>query len=88
MSYAVATFYKFVALPDCETLRSQILDHCQQNNIYGSILLAQEGINGTVCSDRIHLTAFIEFLRQDPRLCDLTTKESESDRAQIGRAHV
>lgn len=88
MSYAVATFYKFVALPDCETLRSQILDHCQKNNIYGSILLAQEGINGTVCSDRIHLTAFIEFLRQDPRLCDLTTKESESDRAPFDRLKV
>ncbi len=88
MSYAVATFYKFVALPNCEMLRSQILDYCQKNNIYGSILLAQEGINGTVCSDRIHLTAFIEFLRQDPRLGDLTTKESESDRAPFDRLKV
>ena len=88
MSYAVATFYKFVALPDCERLRSIVFEYCQQNNIYGSILLAQEGINGTVCSDRIHLTAFIEFLRQDPRLSDLTTKESESDRAPFDRLKV
>jgi UPF0176 protein len=40
--------------------------------VYGSILLAQEGINGTVCSDREHLTAFIEFLR--PVACAIYLK--------------
>jgi UPF0176 protein len=88
MSYAVATFYKFVALPDCETLQPKILESCQRHGLQGSILLAHEGINGTVCGDRTGLDAFITELRSDPRFSDLTTKDSESDRAPFDRLKV
>jgi UPF0176 protein len=88
MSYVVATFYKFVSLPDCDKLQREILASCQQHQIHGSILLAQEGINGTVCGDRTHLDQFLAYLRSDARLADLTTKESKSDRAPFDRLKV
>lgn len=88
MSYVIATFYKFVALPDCETLQSQLLAFCQQHHLWGSILLAQEGINGTLCGDRPNLDAFLTYLRSDPRLADLTTKESFSDRPPFDRLKI
>lgn len=72
----IAAFYKFVRLPDYQTLQSPLLETCQQNDIYGSILLAEEGINGTIAGSRAGLEATLAFLRSDPRLNDLIHKES------------
>ncbi|MGB3768637.1 MAG: hypothetical protein WA947_18935, partial [Phormidesmis sp.] len=48
----VATFYKFVALPDYANLQQSLIDVCQAEDVKGTILLASEGINGTVSGDR------------------------------------
>ena len=47
MSYLIATFYKFVTISNPEAVRAQILTWCQQQ-IKGTIILAEEGINGTI----------------------------------------
>ena len=44
----VAALYKFVKLPDYETLVPRLKDQCDQLGIKGTLLLAEEGINGTV----------------------------------------
>jgi UPF0176 protein len=44
----VAAFYKFAKLPDFKLLQAPFLDFCLSLNINGTILLASEGINGTV----------------------------------------
>lgn len=46
--FKVAALYKFVALPDHEALQPEILAFCEAQGIRGTLLLAQEGINGTV----------------------------------------
>jgi UPF0176 protein len=46
--YLTATLYKFVELPDFAELRVPLLACCEENNIKGTILLAREGINGTI----------------------------------------
>lgn len=46
--FKVAALYKFVALPDRETLQPEIVDYCMAHHIRGTLLLAEEGINGTV----------------------------------------
>ena len=48
----VAALYKFVSLPDFHKLREPLLDHCLAQNIRGTLLLAEEGINGTVAGSR------------------------------------
>ena len=48
MPYKVAAFYQFVALPDFENLREPLRNMCVALDIRGIILLAAEGINGTV----------------------------------------
>jgi len=76
MSLIVATFYKFVQLPDCETLQGKILAYCQQQSIKGTILLATEGINGTIAGSRVAINAVLAFLKSDSRFADLQHKES------------
>src|SRR5688572_23161589 len=48
MTYSVAAFYRFVRLTDIPALRVKVRDICELNNICGTILLAPEGINGTI----------------------------------------
>jgi UPF0176 protein len=75
-NYIVAALYKFVELPDYQELREPLLDFCTDNEIKGTLLLAREGINGTIAGERANLDGVLEFLRRDPRFADLEHKES------------
>ncbi len=80
MTQIVATFYKFVILPDFAQKQSPLLSHCQAQAVKGTILLAAEGINGTIAaSSRDSIASVLSFLRSDPRLADLDYKESYAD---------
>ncbi|WP_027873728.1 rhodanese-related sulfurtransferase [Spongiibacter marinus] len=72
----VAALYKFVSLPDFHELREPLLDHCLTQNIRGTLLLAEEGINGTVAGSREAIDSLLAYLKADPRLADLSHKES------------
>ncbi|NKI17848.1 rhodanese-related sulfurtransferase [Spongiibacter sp. KMU-166] len=72
----VAALYKFVALPDYHELREPLLEECLALNIRGTLLLAAEGINGTVAGSRENIDSLLAYLRKDPRLADLDHKES------------
>ncbi len=72
----VAALYKFVSLPDFHELREPLLDHCLAQNIRGTLLLAEEGINGTVAGGREAIDSLLAYLKADPRLADLSHKES------------
>lgn len=50
MTWIVAALYKFTAVADKETLQKDLKSRCKALNIYGSLLLADEGINGTICA--------------------------------------
>jgi UPF0176 protein len=76
MNQVVATFYKFVSIPDYRELRGPLLAYCQQQKITGTILLATEGINATIAGEPGGVDALLKFLRSDSRLADLTFKES------------
>ncbi len=87
-SFIVAALYKFVPLNDFEDLKPKILAEMNRLEIKGSLLLAQEGINGTVAGSRDTLDEFITCLRQDPRLSDLPYKESYAFEEPFHRAKV
>ncbi len=72
----VAALYKFVSLPDFEKLQEPLLSFCLEQNLKGTLLLAHEGINGTVSGTRASIDALLEYLKREPRLADLDHKES------------
>ncbi|MFV1921325.1 MAG: rhodanese-related sulfurtransferase [Methylotenera sp.] len=86
--FLTAALYKFVSLPDYKTLQQPILDACLKHNIKGTILLAQEGINGTIAGNPDDIHAVLTYLRQDARLSDLEHKESYADKHPFYRMKV
>lgn len=75
----VATFYKFADLTDYRQLRANWLRECQALSIKGTILLAPEGINGTIAGTDAALTSFFAHLTQHPALNNLDIKNSWVD---------
>lgn len=88
MTQVVATFYKFVKLPDFAEKREPLLSYCNEQGIKGTILLAAEGINGTIAGSRQAIDSVLSFLRSDPRLVDLEHKESCADSEPFDRMKV
>jgi UPF0176 protein len=76
MSVVVAALYKFATLEDYRELREPLLQVCTDADIKGSLLLAHEGINGTIAGARAGIDRVLAYLKADPRLADLEHKES------------
>jgi UPF0176 protein len=64
MPFQVAAFYQFAALPDFRQLREPLRTVCAGLKLGGSVLLAHEGINGTLAGGAEAITALVEELRQ------------------------
>lgn len=75
-SFTVAALYKFTALPDCADLRDQLQALCEQSEIYGTLLLAEEGINGTVAGPAESIAKLRAWFAADSRFDGLEYKES------------
>jgi UPF0176 protein len=86
--FLIAAMYYFVPLPDFQAMREPLLAQCEAHNIKGTILLAEEGINGTIAGDRQGIDSLLQFLRADPRLAALTHKESMADAPPFHRIKV
>jgi len=84
----VAALYHFARLPDYRTLQTPLLECCKRNDIFGTLLLAEEGINGTIAGSRKGIDNVLAFLRGDPRLAELVHKESYTDKAPFYRVKV
>lgn len=72
----VAALYKFVTLEDYKEMRVPLLAECKKTRILGTLLLAHEGINGTIAGTREDIDLILAHLRSDPRFADLEHKES------------
>ncbi|MBP0615480.1 rhodanese-related sulfurtransferase [Jiella mangrovi] len=62
MPYSVAAFYRFLPLEDLESLRAGLLAFCRERALRGTILIAPEGVNGTVAGEPAAMTAFLAEL--------------------------
>jgi UPF0176 protein len=82
MSYRVAAFYQFAALPDFRELREPLRAICGGLGLKGSVLLAQEGINGTLAGGGEAIAALVAELRDGAlfggRLDNLELKFSQA----------
>jgi UPF0176 protein len=70
MTYKVAALYQFAALPDFEALRAPLLDLCEAHGIRGTLLLAPEGINGTIAGTEGAIDNLVAALTTGPLFGD------------------
>ena len=84
----VCALYKFVKLENYQALRQPLLDVMTSHQIRGTLLLAHEGINGTVAGSRQAIHALLEWLRSDPRFADIDHKEALTDNVPFNRTKV
>lgn len=86
--YLVAALYKFVAIPHFADLQAPIQAACVENDVKGTILLASEGINGTVAGPEGGIRAVLAFLNAMTEFTGLVHKESWADEAPFPRMKV
>jgi UPF0176 protein len=84
----VAALYKFTRLDDCEALRGQLARVCLEANVKGTLLLAGEGINGTIAGSERAIESVVAFLRDIPGLADLEVKRSTAEAMPFHRMKV
>jgi len=87
-SFTVSALYKFVRLDDFESLQQPLLERMKEHNVKGTILLAHEGINGTISGPPAGVKTVLDWLQQDQRLDPLDVKESEHTEAPFHRSKV
>lgn len=84
----VAALYHFVILDDYKALREPLHQKMLSLDIKGTLLLANEGINGTVAGSQSSIDTLIEWLKSDSRLAALRYKLSFDDEMPFYRTRV
>ncbi len=87
-TYVVSALYKFVTLENFESYRQPLLDFMQKNQIFGTLLLAKEGINGTVAGSQDAIQALYTWFSQYPCFQSIPYKESFTDVLPFNRRKV
>jgi UPF0176 protein len=85
---AVAALYKFTPFEDPAALREPLLAACEAVGIKGTLLLAREGINGTIAGSDNALAAVLDTIRALPGCADLDVKFSHAPAMPFGRMKV
>lgn len=86
--HLIAALYKFATLEDFQSLQAPLRREAEALGVTGVLLLAREGVNGTIAGEEGRLRAFLDILRADPRLADLSWKESRSAEPPFRRLRV
>jgi len=86
----VASFYRFTPLAGAELpgWKERLLTLGQRSGLRGTVLLASEGVNGTICGTEAAVAALLELLETDPRLACLEVKRSQADGLVFHRFRV
>lgn len=86
--YVVSALYHFVRLDNFQELKAPLLDTMLQNQVKGTLLLAAEGINGTIAGTRQGIDNVLTWIRSDDRLSKVETKESYTETMPFYRSKV
>ena len=88
VTFVVAALYKFVQLDDAPDLHAQLQARCDQAGVAGTILLAHEGINGTIAAPVSAMEQVLEWLQTDSRFDRMSLKFSASNTQPFLRMKV
>ena len=88
MSSLVMAFYGFTAMEGLPALQQELKTLAEQGGVRGTILLADEGVNGTISGPDAGVTAILDRLRQLPGLGGLEAKFSRAEQQTFHRLKV
>lgn len=86
--YTIAAFYQFTHLADYAAHQAPLLALAEEQGLSGSILLAPEGVNGTIAGTKDGIDALLAALRTLPGCASLEHKESNSEEKPFLRMKV
>ncbi|WP_176085034.1 rhodanese-related sulfurtransferase [Martelella sp. HB161492] len=86
--FLVAALYHFARFPDFRDFRAPLLEKAEAEGIRGTLLLAHEGINGTVAGSPDGIAALLDFIRARPEFSGLVHKESQASEMPFNRMKV
>ncbi len=86
--FTIAALYRFAPFPDPAVLRQPLLDLCKAQGVKGTILLATEGVNGTIAGSDGAIAAIITHIRTLPGCADLDVKYSHATEMPFYRMKV
>jgi UPF0176 protein len=86
--YRIAALYHFTRFDDPAALRAPLLALSEDAGVCGTLLLAREGINGTIAGPHDGISRVLDHLRTLPGCATLDWKESTSEAAPFGRMKV
>jgi UPF0176 protein len=87
-SFLVAALYHFARFERYESVREPLQALCDENGIKGTLLIAREGINGTIAGTDNAIGTILSFLRAQPEFKDLEHKESRASKMPFLRMKV
>jgi UPF0176 protein len=87
-SIVVCAMYKFVTLDNYQEIKPNLFKVMEDEQIKGTLLLANEGINGTVAGTREAIDTLLYWLKGDERLTDINCKESFTEVMPFNRTKV
>ena len=86
--YIVCALYKFVSLPQFKDIQRPLQEKMAEYQVKGTLLLAKEGINGTVSGSRSGIDALLEWMQTIPEFAEIETKEAITDQLPFKRSKV
>lgn len=86
--YRVLLYYQYVPIEDGETFAQKHLADCKELGLKGRILVADEGINGTVSGTIEQTNAYMELMKNDPRFSTTIFKIDEAEQNAFKKMHV
>lgn len=84
----VAALYQFTEIYDLPQKQSDLLSICRSRNVHGTLILATEGINGTISGRGHHIKTVIQHIIDWPEIADLDVKYSSSTDQNFNRVKV
>ncbi|HET6537785.1 MAG TPA: rhodanese-related sulfurtransferase [Sphingopyxis sp.] len=88
MSYIVAALYHFSSFADHSALRQPLLDLCRAQGVKGTLLLAAEGVNGTIAGQENAIALVVDHIRALPGCAGLDVKYSRARMMPFQRMKV
>jgi UPF0176 protein len=81
-------YYKYINIPEAATFTEQHLQFCQRIGLVGRIIIADEGINGTVSGTIVQCQKYMDMLNGHPLLKDIDFKIDDVDAPSFFALHV
>ncbi|MGC4376341.1 rhodanese-related sulfurtransferase [Fictibacillus sp. Mic-4] len=88
MNFRVLLYYKYVPIDDPQSFAEEHLNYCKELGLKGRILVASEGLNGTVSGTVEQTDHYMADLRKDPRFSDIVFKIEEADQHAFKKMKV